>query len=280
MLNILLCLAFASAAMGAGVADSLCLQKAVKAFSRENFGEALSLVSGCGQNQGTLRITGLSYLGLYQADSAAFYLAQAAEGPEADDSVILGYSESLLWKKDFKAALGVLRRTTDKKNAHYKRIAALYLEMIGAFPEAVALYDTLFMMDKKPWNTLLRKAQVLSWMKRFPEAVDLFSKVLTYPAAPNAVKMSAVIRRAEVRAWQKETMRALQELDSLIVANNKTASKSTEFARLLEAFQLKGRFLEWEARFQEAKEAYKNILLKQPENKQAQLSLENLLWVK
>ncbi|MFH0919171.1 MAG: hypothetical protein V1913_02320 [Fibrobacterota bacterium] len=280
MLKIIIWLSCICTVMAQSGPDSLCLRKAEKAFSNENYREALVLVSGCSQGKGAFRIKGLSYHGLYQADSAVVYLQKAADAPEAGDSVLLGCAEALLWKKDFKAALGMMSRTADKKDADYKRIAALYLEMMGKFAEASAYYDTLLLQDKRPWNTLLRKAQVLSWMKHFDESIELFTKILTYPEAPKAVKMTAILRRAEVAAWQKKTGKALHELDSLIAANSALSTPSAELDRLLEAWQLKGRFLEWEGRFPEAKEAYKNILLKRPDNKQAQMSLENLLWVK
>jgi len=267
-------------ATGQPPSDSLCLRKAEKARSNENFREALILASGCGHSAGALRVKGLSYLGLYQADSAVIYLRRAAEVPDAGDSVLIGCSEALLWKKDFKSAVSMLARTADKKSAAYKRVAALYLEMMGEFSQAITFYDTLLLQDKRPWNTLFRKAQVLSWMKRFDESIELFTKIMAYPEAPKYMKMTAVIRRAEVKAWQKETGKALHELDSLIAANSALSAPSVELDRLLEAWQLKGRFLEWEGRFPDAKEAYKNILLKRPDNKQARLSLENLLWVK
>ncbi len=264
------------------VPDSLCADKASRFFNTDNFDDALMVIDKCGNGYWTNRMRALIYTNLFNADSALFYIRKTIDiSDKTDDSLYIAYGEALLWKKDFKAAMEKLGKVKNKSNFYYKRIAALYLEMVGKFDESLILYDSLLLAEKiKPWNIQFRKAQVLSWTKEFVRSELIYMEIINNKSAPLSVKMAAVTRKAEISAWRKETGRAISELNKLITDNKEVPVQSIEFIRLIEAMLLKGKFLEWESMFKAAKNTYSEILLLQPDNKQAKLSLENLLWVK
>ncbi len=280
MLKLILTVPFIVGSLFAATSElQPCVKKAEKAFRNRQFDKTLTILSGCMEDSATNCMKGLSYYGLYNPDSVVEYLGRAARSSSATDTVLICLAESRLWKKEFDEAHRLLARTDDKTLPGYKRVAALYLEMTGELAGAAALYDSLILVEKQPWNSLMRKAQVLSWMKRFDESIVIFSRVALSDSAPLPVRLSAVIRRAEVKAWQHQFPSAFHELDSLIHLLARVKDPVSR-DRIVEALQLKGQVLEWDGRFQEAKETYKDILLKDPGNKRAKLILEKLLWVK
>ncbi|OGJ90218.1 MAG: hypothetical protein A2487_07390 [Candidatus Raymondbacteria bacterium RifOxyC12_full_50_8] len=264
----------------AGADQTSCVRKAEEAIRINNCEGALLILAACSQDSSVVLLKGRAFHALFNADSAIKYLGMSDNGYSTADDVLLALAESMLWKKNFKGAEKHFGRVKNRRTVNFLKIAGMYLEMRGKLPEAVALYDSLMMVDKQMWTGAMRKAQVLSWMKHFEEATILFSQVAANTAAPQDVRMSAVIRRAEVRSWQSDFSAARHDLDSLIEVNTRTVLRSPILDRTKEALQLKGLVLEWEGKYQDAKAAYKNILLLDPNDKRAKLSLEKLLWVK
>lgn len=275
-----ICFFAASAVFAASVPEESCLKKVEQALRLDEYQTALGMLSRCGESPEAVRLRGNTHYLMYNADSAVLYLGRTAANPAADETSLLRYAEALLWKKDFQGAAKILARVPTTTGSPYLKVEALRLEMLGKFPQAVTIYDRLIRTEKQPWASQLRKGQVLSWMKKFDEAMALFSQVLAADQAPRSLRMTCVIRRAEVRAWNRQPKLALQELDSLVATVGKPVSPGPVRDRMLEALQLKGQVLEWEGRFPEAKGAYRDILLVDPVNRRAQLRLEKLLWVK
>jgi tetratricopeptide (TPR) repeat protein len=261
--------------------ESVCIKKANQALRVDEYELAIATLDSCQKDSSTWRLRAIAYHRLFIADSAAFYFERAMSSGAIDDAMLINYSEVLLWKKEFKKAGDILEKVKDKKSIYYRKIYALRLEMIGKFDEAIAFYDSMIATEKQPYNSMVRKAEVLSWQKKFSEAIDLFTKVAENNNAPKSLRMYALIRRAEVKAWQKESSVALNELDKVISMELNPASAQRPIKdRIIEALKLKGTILEWNGKYKEAKEAYKNMLLVDPQNKQAPLLLQKLLWVK
>jgi tetratricopeptide (TPR) repeat protein len=262
-------------------AENNCQKKAAQALRVNDCAKALSLLGTCPPDMETWRLTAEAYRGLYNADSAAVYFSKAMTSGKGDDALLIGFSEVLLWKKDVRAAGEVLDKVVDKSRTPYRKISAMRLEILGKFGDAIAIYDSMIAVEKQPWNSMVRKGEVLSWQKKFDEATTLFTAVSAADSAPRALRMYALIRRAEVKAWQKEMPLALNELDNVIAMEaNPAAGQRAIRDRVLEALKLKGTILEWNGKFKEAKETYKTMLLLDPDNKPAKLLLEKLLWVK
>jgi tetratricopeptide (TPR) repeat protein len=266
---------------GAASTEDACQKKAAQALRVDEYETALASLGSCVQNAETWRLKAVAYYRLFNADSAAAYFSKAIAQGTADDALRINFGEVLLWKKEFKKAGEMLEGVTDKAGLPYRKVYALRLEMLGKFDEAVAFYDSMIAVEKQPWNSMVRKGEVLSWQKKFNEAIALFTTVSTAENAPKSLRMYALIRRAEVKAWQKESSFALNELDKVISmdANPALAQRPVK-DRIIEALKLKGTILEWNGKYKEAKDTYKNMLLIDPDNKRAKLLLEKILWVK
>jgi|GEM_PF-3317794 tetratricopeptide (TPR) repeat protein len=266
---------------GAVPQDETCRKKAAQALRVDEYEAALTALIPCAQDPETWRLKAVAYHRLFNPDSAAAYFAMAIDKESVDDALRINFSEVLLWKKEFKRAGEMLERVVDKAALPYRKVYALRLEMLGKFDDAIAFYDSMIAVEKQPWNSMVRKGEVLSWQKKYNEATALFTAVSAVENAPKSLRMYALIRRAEVKAWQKESAFALNELDKVISmdANPGLAQRPVK-DRVLDALRLKGTILEWNGKYREAKDAYKNMLLIDPENKRAKLLLEKLLWVK
>jgi tetratricopeptide (TPR) repeat protein len=278
MLVVALCAAGLAMAVPTG---ETCQKKAAQALRVDEYETALTALAPCSQDPETWRLKAVAYHRLFNPDSAAAYFLKTLEQGSVDDAIRINFSEVLLWKKEFKKAGDMLEKVTDKTGLPYRKVCALRLEMLGKFDQAIAFYDSMIAMEKLPWNSMVRKGEVLSWQKKFNEAIALFTTVGTAENAPKSLRMHALIRRAEVKAWQKESSFALNELDKVISmdANPALAQRPIK-DRVLDALRLKGTILEWNGKYKEAKETYKNMLLIDPDSKRAKLLLEKLLWVK
>lgn len=263
------------------IAQTPCIKKAEQAIQTENYTAALTTLQGCNETPEKFRIKGICFYHMYNADSAITMFEKALAKMPGDEAVLLNGAEALLWKKEFKRAGMWLQNVADKRSSSYRRVFALRLEMVGNYAQALAMYDTVIAMEKKPWATMIHKGEVLSWMKKFDLAIDLFNNVSADTNAPRDQRMYALVRHAEVMAWQKQFSEALTEFDAIIAMEPKPSQAPlTIRSRVLEAIRLKGTVLEWDGRYKEARDAYKNMLIIDPDNKQAKLLLEKLLWVK
>jgi tetratricopeptide (TPR) repeat protein len=273
-------------AVAAGIAAAVpaeipCLKKAAQALRVDEYETALAALVPCQQDPETWRLKAVAYHRLFNADSAAAYFSKVMEKVVIDDALRINYSEVLLWKKEFKKAGDMLQQVKDKASMPYRKVFAMRLEMLGKFDDAVTFYDSMITLEKEPWNSMVRKGEVLSWQKKFDAATELFAAVSTEMKAPRSLRMYALIRRAEVKAWQKDIPFALNELDKVIAMEpNPAAMQRPVRDRILEALKLKGTILEWNGKYREAKDAYKTMLTIDPGNKYAKLLLEKLLWVK
>jgi tetratricopeptide (TPR) repeat protein len=281
LIKTLVVVALAAGLAAAVPTESTCQKKAAQALRVDEYETALAALVPCSQDPETWRLKAVAYHRLFNPDSAAAYFLKAVEQGTMDDALRINFSEVLLWKKEFKKAGDMLDKVTDKAGLPYRKVYAMRLEMLGKFDEAIAFYDSMIAVEKQPWNSMVRKGEVLSWQKKFNEAITLFTTVSAVENAPKSLRMYALIRRAEVKAWQKESSFALNELDKVISmdANPALAQRPVK-DRILEALRLKGTILEWNGKYKEAKETYKNMLLIDPDSKRAKLLLEKMLWVK
>lgn len=271
-------LALAAALLGAGPAASappgppstVCVVPAVLADLAEgDFNKALAESEACRESPAYARLKGQAFHGLFQADSAVFYLRQDASRG-ADDVVNTALAEALLWKKEVKEAVKLLGAVKDKKTpAYFKAMAARY-EAEKKFPKALKMYDNAIVLEKVSFGTRFRKAMVLSWMKELDASIALYTALIEASGTPPGFKSRCIVRRAEVMAWNMDMDRAADELTALL-----QREKGNGEARL----QL-GQVMEWQGRFKEAKDQYKDVLVRNPEDAEAKRRLEALIWVK
>jgi tetratricopeptide (TPR) repeat protein len=131
------------------------------------------------------------------------------------------------------------------------------------------LYERAIPQLPQPWGALERKAQVLSWLKRFDESAATYQKVVASKEASIELRRRCRVRLAELRAWQKDFDGALAQLAKLL----------EEEPRLVEALLLRGQILEWKGEFAGAKQTYSRILAIDSTQAEARLRLNKLLWV-
>jgi tetratricopeptide (TPR) repeat protein len=216
------------------------------------------------------RYRGLFLRGLGQADAALRVLLPIYRADPSDDEVGLAVAEASLWKKDFKTATSVTDHLKAKDAPEALRVRAMVLEQSGRLPEALALYERAIPQLPQPWGALERKAQVLSWLKRFDESAATYQKVVASKEASIELRRRCRVRLAELRAWQKDFDGALAQLAKLL----------DEEPRLVDALLLRGQIEEWKGEFAAAKQTYSRILAIDSTHAAARLRLDKLLWVK
>jgi tetratricopeptide (TPR) repeat protein len=215
------------------------------------------------------RYRGLFHHGLGQTDAALQYLLPAYRARTADDTVALAVAEASLWKKDAKTANAVVSQLEQRDAPEALRVRGLLLEQAGKLTEALALYERAIPMLPQPWGTMERKAQVLSWLKRFDEAAATYGKVAASAKASIELRRRCRVRIAELTAWKKDFDGALAQLARLLA----------EEPRLTDALLLRGQIMEWKGEFAEAKRAYSRVLALDAGHPEARLRLDKLLWV-
>jgi tetratricopeptide (TPR) repeat protein len=225
-------------------------------------------VNGKGGAEET-RYRGLFHYGLAQPDAALKDLAPAYRQNPRDDQVALALAEASLWKKDHRTASNVLGQLQTPEAPEALRVRGMLFEQAGRLNEALALYERAIPKLALPWGTLERKAQVLSWLKRFDESAATYRKIIASPQASVGLKRRCRVRLAELSAWNKDFDGALAQLAELLAEEPRTS----------EALLLRGQILEWKGEFVAAKHAYSQVLGFDPGNAQARLRLNKLLWV-
>jgi tetratricopeptide (TPR) repeat protein len=216
------------------------------------------------------RYRGLFHHGLAQPDPTLEALVPIYRARPTDDVVAVAVAEASLWKKDLKTAVTVTSQLQAPDAPEALRVRGMILEQAGRLPEALGLYDRAIPKLALPWGTMERKAQVLSWLKRFPEAGGLYRQVVASPQASAGLRLRCRVRLAELTAWQRDLDGALDQLNKLL----------TEEPKLTDALLLQGQVLEWKGDFAGAKRAYSRALAVDAGASEARLHLDKLLWVK
>lgn len=242
-----------------------------KFLEQGKYAEGLEWLSSFGKGTAEeKRYRGLFHHGLEQADAALEHLVPVYRARPADDTVALALAEASLWKKDYKTAVAVVGQLRAPEAPEALRVRGMVYEQAGRLEEAVELYDRAIPRLSQPSAAMERKAQVLSWLKRFDEAIATYEKLAESKSASPELRRLSRVRMAEITAWKKDLDGALAQLDRLL----------SEEPREVEALLLKGQIQEWKGEFKAAKQTYSRILTIDAEHAQARLRLNKLLWVK
>lgn len=215
------------------------------------------------------RERGLHHHGLVEPDAALENLLPVYRADRADDIVALAVAEASLWKKDSATALLVLGQLRAPDAPEALRVRGLMLEQTLRLEEAIEIYNRAIPRLDKPWGTLERKAQVLSWLKRFDEARSIYAVVAESRQASLGLRQRCRLRMAELSAWKEDLDGALAELRGLLESE----------PDLVDALLLAGQILEWQGEFSSAKQTYSRILGLDPQHAAARARLDRLLWV-
>jgi tetratricopeptide (TPR) repeat protein len=216
------------------------------------------------------RWRGLMHHGLAQPDATLQALVPVYRARPTDDTVALAVAEASLWKKDYKTAVTVVGHLQAPDAPEALRVRGMVFEQAGRFAEALELYERAIPRLAAPWATLERKAQVLSWQKRFGESEAIYRQVVASPKADPRLRLRCRVRLAELTAWQKDLDGALGQLEKVLA----------EDPRATEALLLQGQILEWKGEFAAAKRSYSRILALEAGHAEARLRLDKLLWVR
>jgi Flp pilus assembly protein TadD len=216
------------------------------------------------------RYRGLYHHGLAEPDPTLSALVPFYRAHPDDDRVALAVAEASLWKKDYKTAVGVIGQLKAPDAPEALRVRGMVFEQVGRLPEALALYDQAIPRLALPYGTMERRAQVLSWLKRFDEAGAGYKQVIDSPRASPGLRQRCRVRLAELAAWRKDFSGALAQVKTLL----------TEDPRLTDALMLQGQIQEWQGDFAGAKRSYSRVLAIDAGAAEARLRLDKLLWVK
>lgn len=189
-----------------------------------------------------IRLKGILFHAIGMSDSALVYLKQAQKEKPSDARITLRLAETAFWKKDIKSVHGLVDQVSDKAAA----------------------------AGPRPWENLMRKARIKSWLQEFDASKALYQKVLDSKETPDAVRVQARYHTAEIAAWKRDFPRAMAALDSLLVS----------IPGYVDAALLKGQILEWKGEYAQAKAIYTGALQIHPTDASLRMRLEKLSWVK
>jgi tetratricopeptide (TPR) repeat protein len=189
-----------------------------------------------------VRLKGILFHAIGMPDSALVYLKQANKDNPSDARISLRLAEVLFWKKDFKSVRQIVESVGDKAVSEGPR----------------------------RWESMMRKARLEAWLEQLDASRAMYDKVLQGPDTPEAIKIQARIRLAEIASWQKDFSKAIAILDSLLTA----------MPGHVDATLLKGQILEWKGEYPEAKTLYTAGLQIHPTDANLRYRLEKLSWVK
>lgn len=189
-----------------------------------------------------IRLKGILFHAVGQADSAVAYLRQAHKDNPSDARITLRLAEALFWKRDLNDSRPLMEQVSDK--------AAL--------------------SGSRPWEGGMHKAGLLTCFKDFDHAAGIYRMVLAERSAPEPVKLQARYHLAEIAAWSKEFPRAMSMLDSIL----RTVPGKVD------ATLLKGQIEEWQGQYAQARSTYTAGLQFHPTDALLRMRLEKLSWVK
>jgi tetratricopeptide (TPR) repeat protein len=169
----------------------------------------------------------------------------------------------------------------------------------GNRPLALALYDAVLASDPGDLEALFRSGQILSWDRRYAEAIARYDRLL----AIDANRRDAAIERAKVLSWDRrfsDAERAFREvlrrwpeerdarlgLARTLSWRGKESAARAEYARVLEADPRNvaaqigtAQTWAWSGRLAQARGSYERALALSPDDRDAWLGLAYVnLW--
>jgi tetratricopeptide (TPR) repeat protein len=189
-----------------------------------------------------VRIKGILFHATGTPDSALVYLKEAQKDNPSDPRISLRMAEALFWKKDLRSVRLIVEGVGDKALAEVPR----------------------------KWESMMRKARLEAWLERFDASRELYQSILQGAETPEAIKVQARIRLAEIASWRKDFPKAIAILDSLLAT----------MPGHVDATLLKGQILEWKGEYPQAKSLYTAGLQLHPTDANLRERLERLSWVK
>jgi tetratricopeptide (TPR) repeat protein len=256
-------------AAGQGPQASCVVPAVLASLAEGEFARALAEAEPCRGTPAYSRLKGQAFHGLYNADSAIHYL-RIDLSLGKDDAVLVALAEALVWKKETKEAGRLLDQVRDRRTPSYFKAMASFHEARKKYAKAVEMYDKAIAVEKNPAATEFRKAMALSWDKEFDRSIALYTDLIGRKEVPPGLKARCRVQRAEVIAWEGDLDKAAAEFQAVLAREPKRS----------EARMGLGMVREWQGRYKEAKDIYRDVLLSDPENAAAKRKLEELLWVK
>jgi|GEM_PF-2105912 len=223
-----------------------------------------------GDNRDNSRRQGFQYYSEWNADSTLFYLLPLYRAHPEEDSVAIAVAEASLWKKDFRTATQVINNLRHSDSPEAFRIKGLLFEQAGRLTEALEIYDKAIPRHPQPWGTMERRAQVLAWLGRVPEAKAQVQKVLGAKEPSKGLRVRCLLDLALWTAWDKDLSGSVKLLEQTLALDGKS----------IEALLQLGQVYEWQGDFPQAKKTYGRVLNLNDRHAEARLRLDKLQWVK
>lgn len=125
----------------------------------------------------------------------------------------------------------------------------------GDHERALVLYDEVLAADARDVHALVRSAMILSWKRRFGDAVARYERAL----AREPMNRTAGLERAKVLSWARRYREAIAAFDALLVADPRDREARMGLARSLS----------WSGRQTRARAEYRKILDASPRDAEA-----------
>jgi tetratricopeptide (TPR) repeat protein len=222
-----------------------------------------------GDNRDNFRRQGFQYYSEWNADSTLSYLLPIYWAHPEEDSVAIAVAEASLWKKDFRTATQVITHLRNSESPEALRVKGLLFEQAGRLNEALQLYDKAIPRLLKPWGTMERRAQVLAWLGRVPEAKAQVQKVLKAKEPSEGLRIRCLLDLALWTAWDKDLSGSILLIKQALALDGKS----------IEALLQLGQVYEWQGNFSQAKKTYGRVLNLNDRHAEARLRLDKLQWV-
>ncbi|MBD3321954.1 MAG: hypothetical protein GF350_12730, partial [Chitinivibrionales bacterium] len=134
----------------------------------------------------------------------------------------------------------------DKESILYKMQSANYYSSTGNFTKALKVYDEILSENNDMPFVLMKKAELLSWMKKLNESIKFYTEIIENDNALRVARTSARVKRAEIMAWLGDIDKAMEEVNAVINENPSHA----------DAYTLRGQLHEWRNNSENAKEDF------------------------
>jgi tetratricopeptide (TPR) repeat protein len=249
---------------------SSCFSRAMKFYKTSDYGGTISVIADCKKTPELDRLKGLAYSNSYNADSALYYLQAAYKSNLSDDTLLVHLSRALLWKKDLNNGSKLISKIQDKSTVEAMKVEALRLKLNNNFRDAYKLYDAILAKKPDDFGTLFDKAELACWDKKFDVSMELLDKLITNAKVQKQLKHRAMNLKAQIRSWNKDFGGAHAILETVMKEDREN----------IQARLLAGEIFEWEGKYKEAKDQYRQALIIDNGNKEAKLRMEKLMWVK
>ena len=189
---------------------------------------------------------------------------------------LLASAEAASARSDFAAAIADYRKALELSpgNPEISIQLARVLSWAKQYDASLAEYGSVLgELKAKNTQARLERARVLSWAQRYGESIseyETLAKELDASPAQGVTTREVRLELARVESWARQYDQSLQELARLIPATPTAADKP--------ALLLRARVLSYARRYPQSIAAYNKVLVLDPRDKEARFGMAQVLF--